>query len=278
MHPLPIDLREYANAGSDRNQLYQDVGEHVTLCPLCREYVSQIEDWNHLTTSLPGTTPDIREFHFQRVFDLRLLVGQRRESAFRLAADSPPSAHDTAGVEGTATLYCENPELVLHVARDRKSGRQSLHLIGPTPAHTARVLIRVTDPPLEFVTDEHGVAVVGENLLPDPATLQWQVKVPDATFELQPLRSGPDIVISARELELAADPTNRIRVRLEARSDGIALEVTLLEIGGRTSMEKARVVVSQPERSHAIDLRGRGPCTVSGLAATDPIEIRVFAD
>jgi hypothetical protein len=210
------------------------------------------------------------------------MIFMTESSPIRLAADGhPPRRADNAveGLEHAATLYAEDPELVLRVMRDRQTGEESLHLIGADPDLTTNVLIHIVEPSLDFITDRQGVARLGEQRLQNPESLHWQVRLPEAVFALSPLQYNPEQPGSRREFELETDADNRIRVALESRAEGVMLHLTLLRIGGSESLQRARLVITQgTSMPQTVEAKGPASCTITGLTASEPIGIRVFAE
>jgi len=296
MHPSPTELRQFANSGAEARAEYTEIGRHFETCPQCREYVELIEEWNRGSQSVPAASPaaqvvaerafagavDAASRVVPRIIELIPLTSQSDPLPVRLAADGhPPRRTDrpVEGLEHAATLYAADPELVLRVMRDRRTGEELLHLIGTDPDLTSNVLIHIVEPSLDFMTDGQGVAHLGPHRLQNPETLHWQVRLPEAVFGLSPLQYNPEQPGAKREFELETDADNRIRVALESRTEGMMLHLTLLRIGGSENLQRARLVITQgPSGARTVEARGPATCTVTGLSASEPIGIRVFAE
>jgi len=296
MHPSPIELRQFANSDAEARTQSTEIGRHLVSCPLCREYVELIEEWNRGSQSVQASFPaaqavaehafagavDAASRAVPRIIELIPLAFQSEPVPVRLAADGhpPPRAdHPIEGLEHAATLYAADPELVLRVMRDRRTGEELLHLIGTDPDLTSNVLIHIVEPSLDFMTDGQGVAHLGPHRLQNPESLHWQVRLPEAIFALSPLQYNPEQPGARRQFELETDAENRIRVELESRTEGIMLHLTLLRIGGSETLQRARLVITQGAlMSQTVEAKGPATCTVTGLSATEPIGIRVFAE
>ncbi len=293
MHPTPIELRQFANSGPDARTQDAEVSRHLAACPLCREYVELIAEWNRGSNSISAPSPSARvvaEDVFAgavdaanrvvpHIIELIPLAFQSEPAPVLLAADGQTPDRPGDGLEHAATLYAADPEMVLRVMRDRRTGEELLHLIGTDPDLTSNVLIHIVEPSMDFMTDGQGVAHLGPHHLQNPESLHWQVRLPEAVFALSPLQYNPEQPGARRGFELEADADNRIRVELESRTEGIMLHLTLLRIGGSESLQRARLVITQgASRSQTVETKGPAPCTVTGLSATEPIGIRVFAE
>jgi hypothetical protein len=297
MHPSPTELRQFANSGAEARAEYTEIGRHLVSCPQCREYVELIEEWNRGSQPVPAASPaaqvvaerafagavDAASRAVPRIIELIPLASQSDPLPVRLAADGhPPPRADRPvdeGLEHAATLYAADPELVLRVMRDRRTGEELLHLIGTDPDLTSNVLIHIVEPSLDFMTDAQGVARLGPHRLQNPETLHWQVRLPEAVFALSPLQYNPEQPGAKREFELETDADNRIRVALESRTEGMMLHLTLLRIGGSENLQRARLVITQgPSGARTVEARGPATCTITGLSASEPIDIRVFAE
>jgi len=293
MHPSPTELRQFANSGAEARAEYTEIGRHLETCPQCREYVELIEEWNRGSQSVPASSPaaqvvaerafagavDAASRVVPRIIELIPMSFESMPVPFRLAADGRPPGRPIEGLEHAATLYAADPELVLRVMRDRRTGEELLHLIGTDPDLTSNVLIHIVEPSLDFMTDGQGVAHLGPHRLQNPETLHWQVRLPEAVFALSPLQYNPEQPGAKREFELETDADNRIRVALESRTEGMMLHLTLLRIGGSENLQRARLVITQgPSGARTVEARGPATCTITGLSASEPIDIRVFAE
>ena len=188
-----------------------------------------------------------------------------------LAADGVATA--TAGLQHRATLYSEDPEVILRVMHDPAAQRDLLQLTAADQSMTSRVYIHLADPPMEFLTDEHGVAEMPSSAIGDPASLAWRLQLPDATFTLKPLQTtkSPD------ETVIDLPDGDRVAITFMPDAGGISLRVRPLRIHGQESIERVRVVVCQSGgRWQVVDSRAPGECVAANLSSDSPIEIRLF--
>ena len=289
MHPSEVELIGYANATPDERAQLGALAEHLQVCRSCRDRLERLEDWrdavaDSLSQGLPDEAVALTERVYQdalfaaRTIPLVPMTFDPAEEPSRLAADGDIVPASPVGLKHLATLYSERPEIVLRVMRDKQTQEDSLHLLGKDPALVRNVLIHIVEPPMDFVTDHRGVANLGRGRLDDPASLQWQVRLPDATFVLSPLEHEPQTSSAAREFELAAEGGNRMGVTLDRAAEGMVLRLRPIAIGGREDFERVRLVISQGQAERRIvETYGAEPCVVSRLSAAAPIDIRIFA-
>ena len=288
MHPSDFELITYGGAAPVERGRMRVLAEHLQVCKSCRERLARLQAWrdtavDSLSQDLPEAARSLGERVYQdalfarRIIPLVPMPFDVAEEPARLAADGGAAVEPPLGLRHLATLYSENPEMVLRVMRNPRTQEDSLHLLGKNPALTRNVLIHIVDPPMDFVTDQRGVANIGRGRLTDPPTLQWQIHLPDAIFVLRPLEhesssGGTD------EFELAADGDNRLGVTLERAPEGMVLHLRPIAIGGRENPERVRLVISQGSTERRIvETRGAEPCMVGRLSAAAPIDIRIFA-
>ena len=128
----------------------------------------------------------------------------------------------------------------------------------------------------EFVTDESGHATLGERSQQNWDELKWQVKMPDAVFDLEPLAYDPEAVQSSTDSILKTDAGDRIQVTLEDRAESKRITIRGLEVDGVSDFDAIRVVVSQ---ENSRQLKQVGPNRSVAFEITDPhgaINIRLF--
>jgi hypothetical protein len=289
MHPSDVELIGYANATAIERDELGALAKHLQDCESCRERLERFEAWRGGTADsfshgLPDGAVSLAERVYQdalfaaRIIPLLPMTVDPAEESSRLAADGDTVPAPPVGLKHLATLYSEKPEIVLRVMRDRQTQEDSLHLLGKNPALVRNVLIHIVDPPMDFVTDHRGVANLGLGHIDDPASLQWQVRLPDATFVLRPLEHESRASAAAREFELAAEGGNRMGVTLDRAAEGMVLRLRPIVIAGREDFERVRLVISQGQAERRIvETRGAEPCVVSRLSAAAPIDIRIFA-
>lgn len=289
MHPSEVELIIYADAAPAERERMAMVAAHLQDCRSCRERLERLAAWREgvadsVSHGLPAQAVSLANNVYRdalvaaRIVPLVLMPFQQEEQAGRLAADGGPTPVAPTGLRHLATLYSEKPEIVLRVMRDAQTQEDTLHLLGKDPALVRNVLVHIVDPPMDFVTDQHGVVNLGRGRLDDPASLQWQVRLPDATFQLTPLEHPSAVSGASQEFELAAEGGNRVGVTVDRAAEGMILRLRMIAVGGRENPERVRLVVTQGQTERRIvETHGSEPCVVARLSAAAPIDIRIFA-
>jgi hypothetical protein len=281
VHPADLDLLRFARLPAQKRDPNDPVAIHVTGCDECREELLLMEEWLAYTNSqTPGQA--VRSQFEETV--LRLLQPRRSYVSLTLM-DMPSDAvagHSlaadgvtapVAGLQHRATLYSEDPEVILRLMHDPSTGRDLLQLTANDPSLTKHVYIRLSDPPAEFLTDEWGRAEVSGQSLGDPAVQSWRLQLPDASFMLKPLEQPK----AASETVIDLPGGDSVGVTILNDANGMSLRVRPLRIHGQESIERVRVVVCQSGgRWQAVDTRAPGECVAANLSSDSPIEIRLF--
>lgn len=295
IHPPDEKLIELAGAPTGSRSTSPEWEAHIGGCPHCQARIEEFRQWDKAAAAsmAEGLPPKaaaalanlirrIRPIRPMRPIPLHPMPIPAQSEPVRLAADGHPA--ESPGLRHRATLYSEDPELVLRVMHDPASGRDTLHLLGAESHLTENVLLHIENPSLDFVTGSDGTVQIEKGILPDPAALKWQVRLPDATFLLHPLPDEPPAGTESPEVELETESAQgehgagRIAVALTHAADGLNLRVRVLHIEGYDRLERLRVVVSQSGGiSQVIETGAADPAVISGLAPNQWINIRIFA-
>jgi hypothetical protein len=230
----------------ERNPL----AEHLRECEFCREILDELQALNQCIeqssmTDLPLAAQRKADELYRaalaaHIIDLKPLTDILSLAA-ALAADG--ATGEDAEVRNLATLYAENPEVVLRLMHDRRQERGYLQLISPDPALVANVLVQVPELSWELLTDESGRADMEIDQPRDWNKLNWQVKLPEAVFQLEPLPLPDQADKPGAVTILDNDQGDSIEVSLQSRARSVAVRV--LKIRGREVYDNLRVMVSQ---------------------------------
>lgn len=281
MHPTDLELIRFARMPDGERDLRDPVALHLVGCDDCREELAIMVEWLANTDVRDMSDPARSRFEDTviRLFRQRTTViafapfamPETASHPHSLAADgvTPPAA----GLQHRATLYSEDPEVILRVMHDPKTLRDVLQLTADDPALTSHVYIRLTDPPMEFFTNERGIAEAPARSLEDPSTRSWRLQLPDASFMLKPLEQST----AARETVIDLPDGDSVAITVLPDSKGLSLRVRPMRIHGHETIERVRVVVCQSGgRWQAVDTRTPGECVAANLSSDSPIEIRLF--
>jgi hypothetical protein len=259
------------------------VEEHLAECDFCRDYCELLraEMASQAEVDAVQITDDDRKLSdslFQqamsgRVIALNLMTSPSSRQV-HLAADGAEKY--APAVTNLATLYSEDPELVLRVMRDSEKDTDYLQLIGAHPELTAHVMIRIPEISREYVTDAAGRAIVPRGELGDAESLKWEIKLPDARFELRPMIYDPEHVESLQEVTLETGQHDRVQVTFASKTAGKQILIKVLELDGVADFGSVRVSISQ-QTTH--EVRDVAPHQVVPFAIIDPnqeINIRLY--
>ncbi len=283
MHPPREKLKHFVE-GSLSGVESDQVALHVETCEFCREFCDNYAALIESTRAISGEAlPDralkmadklYRQALGGKIISLSPLGGDAPVSDMLLAADGP--AERSPRVQNLATHYCEDPEIVLRVMRDPGLEQDYLQLISDDASLVSGVLVQLPQLGREFVTDESGHATLGERSQQNWDELKWQVKMPDAVFDLEPLAYDPEAVQSSTDSILKTDAGDRIQVTLEDLAESKQITIRVLEMDGTDDFDAIRVVVSQEDNRQ---LKQVGPSQSVAFEITDPhgaINIRLF--
>ena len=281
MHPSDLELVRLASQ-KDRGKDGSDpVALHVAECEQCRDEVALIAE------ALGGIDAQHRDAPVRTQFEEAVIRMLRRQpSIIQLVPfDIPaiaPGIHSLAadggapaalGLSHRATLYSEDPEVIMRVMHDPVSKHDVLQLTAAKPELMSRVYIHLVDPPLEILTDENGRAQMPTTALEHPEKLSWRLQLPDAVFTLRPLETKP----ATTETVIDSPDGDSVAVSFSQDPGGISLRVRPLRIHGQEPIARVRVLVCQPEgRWQAVDTRAQGECVAANLTPDSPIEIRLY--
>jgi len=268
-HPLPNSLVSLVHSPDEmESELYDDIELHLLMCPSCEEEVSILRMARDGIDENDSVSPQLG-----RIIPLAQMKRSNGESLHVLAADSPDDT--PMCVSCLATLYSDDPEIVVQLMRDPERG-DYLHAISDDPGLVAGVMIQLPDLDLEFVTDDSGHAF-GIALPPEALTMHsWQVKLPDAVFDLKPLAYDPEHPEYSKEAVLETDKGDRVRIVFEGIAQGKQIELQILELDGRTDFDDCTMHISQAENATVLRASRDADVRFDIANPKQPIKIRIF--
>ncbi len=251
IHPHRIAIEAFVD-GTDADSR---VADHLRECEFCHAIAEQ---YRRRAAEVAAFMADPyldqlaaqleRGIFGAKLIDLKLLSTTSVRAGL-LAADS--AAPKPPEIQGLATLYSENPEIVMRYMRDRANSVDFLQLIADAPENIAHVLVRAPELDREFLTDASGRAEIGDNLITDPERARWQILLPEATFDLAPLlaaESRPEF-LSDTILETARH--DRIKITISGRDQSKQIVVELLQIDGKTDFPPVQILLVQDQKSQS---------------------------
>jgi len=283
VHPPREKLKRFVEGslvGVESNQL----AAHIETCEFCREfcdnYAAFIESIREVSgEELPDKAQKLADSLYRQALSgktvpLSPLGGDAEAPDMLLAADGP--SERSPRVQNLATHYCEDPEIVLRVMRDPELEQDYLQLISDDTSLVSGVLVQLPQLGREFVTDESGHATLGERSPQNWDELKWQVKMPDAVFDLEPLAYDPEEVQCSTETILQTDAGDRIQVTLEGRAESKQITIRVLEVDGTGDFDAIRVVVSQENNRQLKQITPNQSVAFELVEPEHAINIRLF--
>lgn len=260
VHPDRAELDLFVSNRFADSARVRAIAAHLAECEFCREYCDNYRLQVAVETENDKTelTPEDRAFADRlyhsalrgKVIALNVLPTAPTFAQMYLAADG--QSPESRPVTNLATLYSEDPELVLRVMRDTAQGIDYLQLIGADPELVAHALIQIPEIPREFVADASGRVNLGREELKEFEKLRWQIKLPDARFDLRPLVYDPEHVESVQEITLETEQHDRILVTLAGKTAGKQILIRVLALDGKSDFGSVRVSISQ-QSVHAVN-------------------------
>lgn len=258
--------------------------KHVELCEFCSDYVENLRLFKGFheesaAVPLPSRAIRVRDRLFfealrSTVIELRPLRDERDPGPHLMAADGRKETQPE--IQGLSSFFSEDPELVLRIMRNNRTGQDYLELIGEEPALISGVLIDAPELHREFITDEKGRADISDVQVKNYDDVKWRIKMPDAVFSLERLTYDPDQTEHSEEVILETETGNKIRVRLEDKREGKQISIEILELDHKSEFGEVQIAVPQA-REAVIQTVASGRSAMFTLTDMDAkIEIRLF--
>ena len=283
LHPPRETLIAFVEKRLEQAEVEQ-IRQHLEVCEFCREFC---DDYNLLHESLRAAEQEElppeaqaladRLYHsalMGQVIPLQILRPGADEHVLPLAADGDRQAGSSS--DQALTLYSEDPEIVLRIMSGPQPDDNYVQLISDDMSLVSHVLIQAPQLDREFVTNDQGRAELGNERLEITDEVKWQVKMPDAVFDLEPLTYDPHKTEYSRQVTLETDRQDRVEVTFERKTEGKQITLRVLELDGRDDFGDIKVVVSTPQTSRHAQIGNDKTVT---FAIDDPdstVNIRLF--
>ena len=284
VHPTKDELNLFVGNKLADGEPARSIEAHIAECEFCRQYCDLYRQEQALQSEADAveiTETDrlmadriYNQAMAGRVIPLNMMSTGQSLGQTHMAADG--SGKTIRPTINLATLYSEDPEMVLRVMRDSEQDIDYLQLIGANPELTAHVLIQIPEIKKEYLTNDFGRAIVPKGELDDVETLHWEIKMPDVRFDLRPIVYDPEHVESVREVTLETDQHDRILVTFASKTAGKQILIRVLELDGETGFGSVRVSISQQQMQ---ETKNVAPNQTVPFGYVDPdqgIDIRLY--
>lgn len=283
MHPSRQQLEALVDGRLSEPEA-SDIRAHVDQCARCREACENqrtfLESLAEVQAEdLPPKARAQADRLYRRategkVIELTALTTRGIAAPTALAADGPEEPDDS--IRSLATLYSEDPEVVMRVMHDPARSEDYLQLIADDPGLVSHVLVTLPDIGREYATDDAGRAAIDVTGLDDITRAKWQIKLPQAIFDLEPLEYDPDRTEYSERKTIRTERDDEVEVTFEGKTVGSQITVRLTQLRGKQDFEPVRVIVSHGTRSR---LEQAAPGQVLSFDLEDSpatINIRLF--
>jgi len=283
MHPSKNELRRYANDTANQVEAEQIKG---CLCEFCREFV---EEYQLLTQSVAKASaeplPESARAQAESLYRQALrgllvamtpLSDSIPDQTIALAADGASRDKSDLSLENLTTLYSEDPEIVLRVMRDRAKRQDYLQLISESAEAVDNVLVQIPSLGREYLTDSKGWAELDRVPEESLSDIKWQIKMPDAVFDLEPLVYDPDRTEYSDQVELETENNDQIRVTFEGKTEGKQVSLEILRLDGSDDFGPIKVTISHDNSQSIMDAQPNQPIRFGLAESASVIKIRLF--
>lgn len=283
MHPSRDDLIANIDDQLTDRSRREEISRHVEACEFCAEFCRSYRALTETPESVPAESlPEdlirLRDSLYESalrsvVVDLKLLTSGRPSVSY-LAADGP--SEKQPAVRKIATLYSEDPEVVVQVMRNTAKGYDYLQVQAEDARLAAHVMVQLPELGREFVTNADGRAEIDLGSAANLEQLKWQIKMPEAVFALEPLAYDPNKIEYTKEMTLQTDRHDRIEIRFEGHTEGKQLSIRVVELDGRSDFGPVKVVVTQKTKSDVMSAAPGVPVQVGPIDPDTIIDIRLY--
>jgi len=286
MHPPKDKLKAFVEGKLERRSL-DVIKSHINSCPLCQEFcenyrllVDSLEEADKI--ELPPKARKLADRLYQDAQAANIIPLTRFElnepdsdKHILMAADSEELSGRS--LQCLATLYSDDPEIIMRVMRDLEHNQDYLHLISDKKEYASNVMVQLPELGKEFVTDEDGFIRFEEKLIGDYDKLKWQIKLPSAVFKLQPLMYDPEKVESTQDTIIENEKGDKIQISMMKKTEGLEIALRVLKFEGSDEFRAAKVIVSQNKENKMYNLKPSEKVIYKIVDSTDVINIRLFS-
>ncbi|MGB5105322.1 MAG: hypothetical protein WBP29_11915 [Candidatus Zixiibacteriota bacterium] len=279
MHPLYKELDAFVEG----RQVDPAIIDHINNCEFCRTYC---ERWKLLLDSVDSTKIPAQAdldaaaekiFAAQppaKIINLTSMTTQRLPEQRVLAADGGQTGDPE--LQNLATWFSQEQDIVVRVMRDTLHKVDFLQVIAPNDSLMSHVLVESVDSNHAFVTDEQGRAEFGLRQIEDLASIKWQIKLPEASFQLKQLSYDPEHIESQADTILTSPGGDKVSVKLVRKTEGKEIIVRVLALDGNEKYQKARVAIISKSGTEIKSIHPNDALRFILVGPDTEIDLRIF--
>jgi len=251
IHPTRIELEQFLSGKLPANR-DNEIRLHLKDCFFCEELFNNIKSMRGFfdessRREVPFRAVESANRLFRQklrncIIELHPFESQKTSSPSLMAADSerPPVPE----IESLGTVYSENPEIVLQIMRDSSKEECYVQVVSDDSSMFQNVLVELPDLGRALVTDQSGRAEIVDSNESELTGLKWQIRLPEAVFELESLDFDNDRAVKISDTVLESEDGDRIRLTLKSDTLTKHIELEILEVNGKADPGPLQFVIT----------------------------------
>lgn len=279
MHPLREELNRFVEGLETAHSTIA----HIRECEFCKTYcerykllLSEIdsvgvidrEDISEIASSI-FAGKSLPNIIYLSPFHRNTLPGQRILAADGERANEPV-------LQNLATWYSQEQDIVVRVMRDTERAVDYLQVIAQDESQMSHVLIESANAQLTYVTDKQGKVEFGLRQVEDLASIRWQIRLPEAVFQLDSLSYNPERVKSETDTILESPGGDKVSIKLQEKSEGKEIIVRVLALDGNAQYQHARVAITSKSGTEVKHVTPNDTLKFALVDANTEIGIRIY--
>jgi len=283
MHFDRKELRQYVNQSLTDDKMIAEISSHVNECEFCREYCEEYRivldsEKSAQAIQIPSRAFKVMDLLYKESLSGKIISLKRLEHnsarIFQLAADSGEKRKPE--IENIANMYSDQPELILRLMRDNLKKQDYIQLIADDDSLISGVMVEIPDADQSFITDNNGIALMDDDISGELSSMKWQIKMPSATFELNPLKYDPEATEYQQDIILQTEKNDKIKVSFQGKTAGKQISISILQLEGQKDFGHVRMIITQKDKSQSKILSPNGEMLFTITNPKDEIKIRLF--
>ncbi len=285
-HPDKEKLRAYVDGYLDKLST-DDIIEHVEVCEFCGEYCEEyrmLSDSISAAMSMPLPENAVKSANriYESTFTGKIIMlnlmsvnDNSRGMDYVLAADG--NIKSELPIQNIATLFSEDPDIVLQLIRDHNNDSDYLQVISENIDLCSFVMVHALELGKEYITDINGRAAIEDRLSKEYIDSKWQIRLPDSVFDLKALEYDPEKTVSRDMTVIENESGDKIEINLLKKTVGLQLDIRIVEFADGQKYEELRILVSQKGSANVLPISQGKTVSFPLTSPEEIISVRIFA-